>query len=357
MEGMVKTPFWFRRFNIVALALLPLVAVYYFVSKLIFAVRSFCKKRSKTPVICIGGILAGGVGKTPVAREIAKYLNAPVVMRGYGGHKRCGQVMPSDSARDVGDEAKMLSEGLPVFVGDRVENINRINEGRWISCPEAGGTGQGDINSAFAPAIILDDNFQNPSIGKDISVLVFDESVGTGNGLLLPAGPLRETLHSGIRRADAVIIIQVDSGSNSTRVMRLAKRLKKPVFFARREMDATGFFGKYVAFAGIGYPEKFFEALRLVPSMRIVNKVPFADHHFYTKEDAIRLFRKAREFDARLVTTEKDFVKLPRHIRQKVRFVPLKVFLPPNFFLWLDRKLAEARHRSKIAEKIYGGAA
>jgi tetraacyldisaccharide 4'-kinase len=322
----MKTPFWFRRFNLIALVLLPLSLAYYIVSKIIFIFRLFCRNASKTPVICVGGILAGGVGKTPVVREIAKYLNAPVVMRGYRGKRRIGsEVKTADSAREVGDEAKMLAgSGLSVYVGNRGESIEAIN-----------------YKESRSPAIVLDDGFQNPRIKKDISVIVFDESVGIGNGLLLPAGPMRETLRSGIKRCDAVLINGSDFGSWGARVMKLAKKYKKAVFFIKKELDATGFFGKYVAFAGIGYPDKFFESLRSVVAMRVVEKISFPDHHFYTKDDILKLFRLARKYDARLVCTEKDWVKLPRNIQSKVKFVPLKTNIQSNFYLWLEKKLGD----------------
>jgi len=324
----MKTPFWFRTKNPLAILLLPLSVLYFIISKTVWIARRFCIKTSKTPVICVGGILAGGVGKTPVVREIARYLNTPVVMRGYSGKNRvAGQpVKNTDSARDVGDEAKMLAEsGLSVYVGSRKDNMDAINYAEL-----------GKI-----PAIVLDDGFQNPSIKKDISIVVFDENICVGNGFLLPAGPMRETLRSGIKRCDAVLVGRGDSEVGCLRVLKIAKRYKKPVFFIKKETDTAGFFGKYVAFAGIGYPEKFFETLRSVPSIRIVEKIPFPDHHFYDKNDIIRLFQAAKKYEARLVCTEKDWVKLPRNIQAKVRYIPLKASMQPNFYVWLEKKLGE----------------
>jgi len=325
----MKTPFWFLTKNPIALVLLPLATAYYFASKIIFVFRSFCKKYAKQPVICVGGILAGGVGKTPLVREIAKYLDAPVVMRGYKGTKRRGQVKSFDSAEEVGDEAKMLAQsGLKVYVGDRVENT--------------------DLIGYSAPAIVMDDGFQNPVIHKDLSILAFDESVGTGNGFLLPAGPLRETIRSGIRRADAIIVGQSESGRGCRSVINLAKKRKKVVFFAKKELDKTGLVGKFVAFAGIGYPDKFFDALRQVPMMRVVKKIPFPDHHQYSNDDLVSLFSTARAHGARLVCTEKDWVKLPSHIQAKVRFAKQITILPAGFWKWLDKKLLWIRNKDRL---------
>ena len=220
----------------------------------------------------------------------------------------------------------LAASGLSVYVGNRRQNIDAINYGE-----------------SKIPAIILDDGFQNPGIKKDISLIIFDEDIGVGNGMLLPSGPLRETLWSGIGRTNAVLINQGDFGKSSVRILKMAKRRKKPVFFIKKEMDTAGLFGKYVAFAGIGYPDKFFDALRGVISMRIVEKVPFPDHHYYTKGDILTLFRLSKKYGARLVCTEKDWVKLPRNIQSKVKYVPLKVALQPNFYLWLEKKLAACR--------------
>jgi len=317
----MRTPGWFKSFNLVSALLLPLSIVYWLASKAVFISRLFCRKTSKTPVICVGGLLEGGVGKTPIVREIAAHLNAPVVMRGFGGHNvRAGApVRKTDLARDVGDEAKMLADaGLTVYVGSRRENMDVINYG-----PER------------PAAIVMDDGFQNPSIRKDVSVLAFDAGVES-NYLILPAGAMRETLRHGIKRCDAVLL-----NGHEPRVMKMAKRLRKPVFFIRKEMNAANLFGKFIAFAGIGYPDKFFESLRRIPTVRLVGRVPFPDHHLYGKDDIIRLFRMARQYEAGLICTEKDWVKLPLNIRKKIKYAPLKTVLPPNFYVWLDKKLAE----------------
>jgi tetraacyldisaccharide 4'-kinase len=225
----MTTPDWFFKRNIKARLLLPLAALYYLAGKVVYFFRLFRQKISKRPVICIGNILAGGVGKTPVVMEIAKRIHAPVVMRGYGRDKKVG---------DIGDEAKMMQKaGIRVLVGDRKKNIRALN------------------GEAAAGPIIMDDGFQNPTVKKDISILVFDQGIGLGNGFLLPAGPLREP-RSAVRRADAVIIIR---GQKKNPKFDIPKGI--PVFyaFARTIMPETS--GKIVAFAGIGYPQKFFNAV------------------------------------------------------------------------------------------------
>ncbi|GHT58156.1 tetraacyldisaccharide 4'-kinase [Bacteroidia bacterium] len=240
----MKTPNWFLKKNFIAYLLLPFSFVYKIFSKLVFFIKGRAPLRSKIPVICIGGIMAGGVGKTPIVREIAKRLNAPVVMRGYNGtrNSRLGtRVLSSDSAIEVGDEAKMLSKDLNIYVGDRRLNIQTINR---VPCN----------------AIVLDDGFQNPTVHKDISILVFDGRLGIGNGFLLPAGPLRETLHDGISRADAVIII----GSNDLLKSDIQNIKNIPVFAAKTHAVRPKIRGRVIGFAGLGYPEKFHRTLKVL---------------------------------------------------------------------------------------------
>ena len=184
----MKTPRWFLKRNIISYLLWPLSGIYYVASRAVYNTRKIKIYKSRRPIVCFGNILAGGVGKTPIVRNVAKFFDAPVVMRGY---------KKSDKTDGVGDEAKMLSnDGILVHVGDRKSNLILLN------------------NQESQSPIIMDDGFQNPSIKKDISVLVFDELIGFGNGFMLPAGPLRETVY-GIERADAIIVIKRKSATNN----------------------------------------------------------------------------------------------------------------------------------------------
>lgn len=300
----MKTPWWFLHKTPLAIILTPMSLVYYVASRVVYNMRRIGAYSPRRPVVCIGNILAGGVGKTPIVRAVATHFNAPVVMRGYKG---------KSSASGIADEALMLSRaGIPVHTGDRRSNIMLL-----------------DRQSSRGP-IIMDDGFQNPKIKKTISVLVFDGALGFGNGFLLPAGPLREGRRA-IRRADAVIVIDG---------VRAKKNFALPadvtVFHAKNKTinpyDATE---KIVAFAGIGYPQKFFAAL----NGNIVARRRFPDHYQYTDADLERLFKLAEKHDAKLVTTEKDWVRLPECAREKIKFAPLETHVDDAFFNWLGDKL------------------
>ncbi len=300
----MKTPKWFLKRSLLSWSLLPLSLMYLIGSKTVFNLRKKHEYVSKRQVICFGNILSGGVGKTPIVRQVAKFFDAPVVMRGYKKSKETG---------DIGDEAKMLSnDGILVHVGNRKSNLILLNKQKSKS------------------PIIMDDGFQNSSIKKDVSVLVFDEGIGFGNGFLLPAGPLRET-KSAIERADAIIVIKRKNVAPG-----FALPTNIPVFNAyNKEICPYDEDVDVIAFAGIGYPEKFFDN---VPA-HIVEKISFPDHYQYTDSDIKNLFEKAAEKNAKLLTTEKDWVRLPDWAKKDIRFSALQTDIENGFYDWLKGKV------------------
>lgn len=299
----MKTPWWFLRLTPLSFILWPVAWLYYFFGRVVYMFRSIRPLKSRRKIICVGNILAGGVGKTPVVRQIATRLDAPVVMRGY---------KKSKNFADAGDEATMLArDGLVVHVGDRKSNIVLLNK-----------------QSDDTP-IVMDDGFQNPSIKKDISILVFDEALGYGNGFLLPAGPLREPKNA-VRRADAIIVIK-----NKTHRKNFSLPVGVPTFFAKNHTCSPYADNiKLVAFAGIGYPKKFFRCLNNVVATR-----SFADHWQYTDEDLKKLFSLADKHKAKLITTEKDWVRLPEYARDKIKYAKLETEIDGVFWNWLGEKL------------------
>lgn len=299
----MKTPWWFLSKNPVSLLLCPVSWVYYIVGKIVYFVRALRPMKSRRKIICIGNIFAGGVGKTPVVKTIAVRYNAPVVMRGYKKNTKDG---------DVGDEAKMLARaGLAVHVGDRKSNIVILNKQ--------------DDNTP----IIMDDGLQNPTIKKDVSIMVFDEGLGYGNGFMLPAGPLRQPKKTA-RQADAVIVIK---SKNPKKNFVLPAGV--PVFYAKNQtVSPYDKNERLVAFAGIGYPKKFFASLKNVVAHR-----SFPDHYQYVKEDLEKLIMLADKKKAKLITTEKDWVRLPEQIRETIKYARLETVIDYSFWVWLKEKL------------------
>ncbi len=302
----MKTPKWFLKRSFSSVMLLPLSLFYLLGSKTVFNMRKKREYVSRRPIICFGNILSGGVGKTPIVRNVAKFFDAPVVMRGYKKSKQTG---------GIGDEAKMLSsDNILVHVGNRKSNLILLNK-----------------QKSDTP-IVMDDGFQNSSIKKDISVLVFDESIGFGNGFLLPAGPLRET-KSAIKRADAIILIKRKDVRPD-----FALPTNIPVFQAKNsEICPYDKNTNVVAFAGIGYPEKFFDNI----PCKIIEKISFPDHYQYTDEDIKKLTSLAKEKNAKLLTTEKDWVRLPQWAKEQIKFSALQTDIDSKFYDWLKGKVNE----------------
>lgn len=255
--------------------------------------------RSRLPVICIGNFTAGGGGKTPTAIAVAALLaelgaRPAFLTRGYGGAST-GPVLveKGQNAEQVGDEPLLLAEAAPTMVSaDRP-------------------AGAKTIEATEADVIVMDDGFQNPSLVKDLSLVVVDAAVGIGNGLIMPAGPLRAPLEAQLSRAHALIVI--GDGRKAASLTQAFTAQGKPVLKARlvprQDKRWLGVL-PVIGFAGIARPSKFFATLRDCGA-RLIEQRSFPDHHRYSERDARRLLKAAKEKNAMLVTTEKDFVRLP----------------------------------------------
>ncbi len=276
--------------------------------------RSFAKPAHvDATVLCVGNLVAGGTGKTPVALSIANVLgrdDLAFLTRGYGG-RLAGPVLVSPkfhTPADVGDEALLLGQSAPT----------------WVSRDRAAGARaaiKGD-----AGLVIMDDGHQNLSLLKDISLVVIDGEAGFGNGQIIPAGPLREPVAAGLARADGVVIVGNDHAG-------IAKEMPSSLpVFGGQILPVTGretWAGRrLLAFAGIGRPAKFFDTLSAL-GCDIAATHSFADHHPFTDAEIARICEQAAALDATPVTTEKDAVRLPIAFRDKIETLPVT-------FVWDD---------------------
>ena len=283
--------------------------------------------QASVPVVCVGNLVAGGAGKTPVVLSLAARLAARgrsphVLSRGYGG-RLAGPVAVEPGRHDaaaVGDEPLLLAEAAPCWVArDRV-------------------AGAKAAVAAGADLLLLDDGLQNPSLAKTLSLLVIDGGYGFGNGRVLPAGPLREPIAIGLARADVLVLMGEDEAV-------LAPVLgNRVVLRARlRAENAASIAGDaVVAFAGIARPAKFFAMLEAAGA-RVIEGRAFPDHHRY---DAAELDALRRRRDgiagARLITTAKDWVRLAPEWRAEVGV--LKVSVAWEDEAALDRLLDRIGH-------------
>ncbi len=256
------------------------------------------------PVICVGNLIAGGTGKTPVVMDLATRLKARgvkphMVARGYGGTEKGPLRVSTDryDARLVGDEPLLLSRIAPTWVASD----------RRAACRAAMVTGP--------MCIIFDDGFQDPSVVKDISLVVVDGGYGFGNGHMIPAGPLREPVAQGLSRADAVIVVGDDTTGVVDQVAGRCPVLRANLKPAPQADDLTG--QVVAAFAGIGRPEKFFDTLRQI-GCDLRQTKSFADHHNYTRAEMESLKANAARDGCTLVTTEKDWVRIPPEVRDGI---------------------------------------
>jgi len=267
--------------------------------------------QAPVPVICCGNATAGGAGKTTVAMDIGQRLAnrgvaAHFLLRGYGGRiKGPARVDPaSHDSVAVGDEALLLADLRPT----------------WVSADRAAG-GRAAV-AAGAQAIVMDDGLQNPTLAKDLSLLVIDGAYGFGNGRIIPAGPLREPVAAAAARCGAAVLIGADEAGV---LAQLPPGL--PLLRARLQAgpEAAMLAGQPVfAFCGIASPRKFFATLQESGAV-LAGRESFADHYPYDEGDMRALLDQAAALRALPVTTRKDFVRIPPAFRARVSVVTVRL--------------------------------
>jgi len=310
----MKAPsFWYRPPGMAAALLSPLAAIWAGVTARRLHVGAAFDPG--IPVLCVGNLVAGGAGKTPLVRHLverlrARGVNAAALSRGHGG-RLAGPLAVDPAchrAADVGDEPLLLSRHVPAWIGrDRAAAATAMR-------------------GAGIQAVVMDDGFQNPGLAKDLSLIVADGGAGFGNGRVIPAGPLREPVAAGLARAQAVMLMGTESAAAEP-VRRAAAMAGLPVLSADLTPDpkvAAALAGQRVlGFAGIGRPEKFFDTLRSIGAMPVAT-LPFPDHHPYMAGEVQAVLDQAQAMDALAVTTEKDAMRLPDTVRDRVMVLPVR---------------------------------
>ena len=314
---MISQPKFWKNRNFVSDILFPLSFLYLFISSF----KNYFEKKfkSKLTIICVGNLTIGGTGKTPTVIYIAELLkninyNVTILLKGYGGAlKGPLRVTQKNKSSDVGDEALLHS---------------RINE-TWISNIRSKGVQLIEGVDKKNNLIIMDDGLQNNSVEKDVNIAVFDGKEGIGNGRVIPSGPMRENLKFGLKKIKFVLIIGEDKSNISNLIKLINNKIK--IFYATYEPDIKIIKAfknkKIIAFAGIGFPNKFYNLLKKI-HFNVLETKDFPDHHIYKKNELNLLIQKSKLLNATLVTTEKDYVKIGEmedKIKRNISPFPVKL--------------------------------
>lgn len=307
--------FWYKDPGLGAALLAPLGALYAAGTARRFARGD--KVDPGIPVVCVGNLNAGGTGKTPTVIALLERLKQraqrpAVISRGYGGTVTGPHLVNErqDTAATVGDEPLLIAAFAPTWVGaDRARTARAAVE-------------------AGANVLVMDDGLQSGALKIDLGLVVVDAMRGFGNGRCMPAGPLREPADIGLARADAVLSIGAkDAQARFREAVQLPAGLPHLVGKLnplQTGMDWQGL--RVLAFAGIGFPEKFFGTLRALGA-DVVETHALSDHQPLEDRLLHRLQQRAAALGARLVATEKDAVRLPQSMRTEVLTVPVRLGL------------------------------
>ena len=289
-----KPKFWDKtEISLFTILLFPIAII---LKLLIFLRKSFTKKNHLSiPIICIGNIYLGGTGKTPLSIEIFSILKSlnksPAFIR-----KRY---------KSFQDEVALQEQ-----VGSVFQNRKRL-------------TAIKEAIQSKADVAILDDGFQDFSVYKNFSIICFNEKQWIGNGLTIPAGPLREEL-SALKRANCVIINGEKNISIENSIYSNNKKIK--IFYSKYKLKNINEFKnkKVIAFAGIGNPINFFNLLEK-NGIDIIEKIKFPDHHKYSDKELKNLSNKIKDNDTILLTTEKDYFRINQELKKKIKYLKISI--------------------------------
>ena len=259
------------------------------------------------PVICVGNANVGGVGKTPFCRLIAQLLKdvgvTPAFLsRGYGGALQ-GPIKVDPATHDftqTGDEPLLLAKSAAT----------------WVAKSKPSGA---MAIGTSADVIIMDDGFQNPTLKKDVSLLLSRAKTDPNTASLLPAGPMREPWRDAVARADALVLTDL---AKEAPLPTWAELFNGPVFRTEIKTEAHGEDKPAIAFCGIGNPARFFDLAR-AQGFSLVEALSFPDHHHFSAAELSHLTSLARTKSVALLTTEKDWMRLPPDMQQQVKTLPI----------------------------------
>ena len=288
-----KPRFWNNKnLSFLAIIFYPLSLLVIFIVKLKKLKK---KKKFKIPIICVGNIYLGGTGKTPLSIKINQLLitlgKKPAIVKKFYPY--------------LSDEISMIKKYGKLYTSkNRSKLINELIK---------------DDNDIA----ILDDGFQDNSIFKDLSILCFNKNQMIGNGLVIPSGPLREPLSS-IQEAQ-LIFINGDKNLEYEKKFLSINPFINFYYFKYIVLNKDIYLNdKYIAFAGIGNPDNFFNTLKN-NEINLVKTFIFNDHHKFKESEMNKLLYEAKKCSAKLITTEKDYHRLNEEYKKKVQYVKINI--------------------------------
>ena len=288
-----KPKFWDKN-NIIVFILWPLTLI----TRLIILIKNY-KTSHKTNIksICVGNIYLGGTGKTQLViklNEILKKKYKIFIIKKY--------------YKNQIDEQKLLSKRANLILPkNRIFSLNKIKNSKK--------------NLA-----IFDDGLQDKSLSYNLSIVCFSSITGVGNGKLLPAGPLRESL-SKLSDYSAVFINGKKNKYLENKIKKYNKNIKifSGEYFLKNKNDFD-LKSKYLVFCGIGTPESFFKLLK-ENKIKIEKKIIYPDHYNYKFSDIDKIKKIAKENKLKILTTEKDFTKINKFNNFNVKFTNIDLYI------------------------------
>lgn len=333
---MIKAPkfFYQSELSILVILLLPVSLINIFCYFVVYKLRQIIHKKTNYngKIVCVGNITLGGSGKTEICLEIGRFLRSKGVnfcylTRGYGRKSKENLLISHNSHVNldkIGDEASLLSKIADVAIyNDKSEFISS------------------DIAKKY-DVIITDDGLHNPSFHKDITICLFDGNYLDGNGLILPAGPLRFPISFFAKKVDYLVFTNVKNAVNIGKFEKVKTQLKLDRYFTSeilcKPMDLTK---KYIAFSGLGINQKFFQSLKDL-SVNLIKTIEFPDHYKYSDNDIENLITTLNEGNADfLITTSKDFVKIHQKYHQYIQILAINHTLTADFYDIFWKKLVQ----------------
>ena len=291
-----KPKFWDKKKpNFFAILLFPFSKIVTLISNLKSG-ENF--KNSNIKTICVGNIYVGGTGKTPLSIKINNMLN----------EKKFKSVVAKKFYNDQKDEQLLIKNKTNLITKDSRKDC--LNEA---------------IKQNFQ-IVVFDDGLQDKSINYDIKICCFNSNTWIGNGWVIPAGPLRENIYS-LKKFDIVFLNGADINNEEKReqIFKINKNIK--IYESNYKLKALDKFDisqNYVAFSGIGNPENFSLTLK-ENNFKILKYFSFPDHYDYNKRDINVIKKFADKNKAKIITTEKDYLRIKKEFRNDIRFIEMEL--------------------------------